>query len=292
MSRTLVIAAALLAGGVGLAEDPKPVPVKADTPKLWDLPTTPVVPTPMPSSDAVTVLDPGVLLVVTHTDECVVDAFPRGKLRIVSHEVKTGQTLILPAKYYDGGRVVEEDREFKGPLWVYRARAETSGVDAGGDCDLMVLPVGGRQKDMQVRRVRANVGPQPPPPKPVDPKPVDPKPVDPPVTEKSPWDNAPGLRVLIVYPNHGTLPAAQQSIVTGARVRKYLDENTAKESGEPAYWILKTDEDVTGLTPAWQKAYGLAKGDRWVVAGNGAKWESVALPENPDKMLEFLGRIK
>lgn len=129
-----------------------------------------------------------------------------------------------------------------------------------------------------------------PPPKPIDPKP-EPKPEPEPIA-KSPWDNAPGLRVLIVYPARTNLTASQQSIVTGKRVRDYLDANTVKESGEPAYWILKTNEDVSGLSAGWQRAYATTKGDRWVVVGNGSKWTAVPLPENPDKMLELLGRFQ
>lgn len=147
----------------------------------------------------------------------------------------------------------------------------------------------GRPAKLATFTVLTNRGPRPPPdvdpPNPPGPKP-DPK------VEKSPWDNAPGLRVMVIYPKRGALPAAQQSIVTGKRVRDYLDANTAKENGEAAYWIVKTDEDVTGLGIGWQKAYATLKGDRWVVVGNGARWTAEPMPENADKMLELLSRYK
>jgi hypothetical protein len=149
---------------------------------------------------------------------------------------------------------------------------------AQGDFELLMVPKG----EVTRRVITDDQNPIPPPkPKPDDPKP-DPK------VEKSPWDNAPGLRVLIVYPKRGALPAEQQSIITGKRVRDYLDAKTAQEPEGRAYWIIKTDEDVTGLTPGWQRAYATVKGDRWVVIGNAAKWTAVPLPADPDKMLELL----
>lgn len=127
-------------------------------------------------------------------------------------------------------------------------------------------------------------GPRPPP------GPVDP--VVPPVVEQSPWDNAPGLRVLVVYPARGALPAAQQSIVAGKRVRDYLDAKCAKENGEAAYFIWKTGEDVTATPATWQRAYATVKGDKWVVIGNGAKWTAAPMPDGPDAMLELLRRFE
>lgn len=250
----------------------------AEPPKYPDWPTLPSVPDKMP--DKPVRVDPGPVssllkdqLYVVQSDSAVqLLASPPGVV-VVTEEVGP---IRIRGEFVDGKGQVETRLYEKKQVFLIERVAQ-------GAVELLMVP-----KGEVVRRVITDDQNPIPPPKPVEPKPDEPKPV----VEKSPWDNAPGMRVLIVYPRRGALPALQQSIVTGKRVREYLDTKTAQEPEGKAYWILKTDEDVTGLTPSWQKAYGTLKGDRWVVIGNGAKWTAEVLPADPDKMLELLRKYE
>lgn len=232
-------------------------------------PALPDPPPPAPMPSAVYTLGADDIYPVESDSPLVIRSYPKGLVEF--QQMKPGTYF-----WKSEGKWVQ--KEFKGPHLYF-------GTATGkGRTEVEFFWAEDGAVKSKTALIDCLVGPQPPP----DPKPDDP---DPPTT-KSPWDNAPGLRVLIVYPKRGNLPAEQQAIITGKRVRDYLDANTAKEGGQGAYWILKTDEDVSALPQSWQKAYGLATGDRWVVAGNGAKWTSEALPADPDKMLELLGRYR
>lgn len=246
----------------------------SDAPKYPDWPTLPAVPDKKPEKKTEPVvvgsLTAGKLYVVQHNGEPVqLLASPEGIVAV--SELASG--TVINGVFADG-KGERETRTYSGKqVWLVERVAQ-------GNVELLKVPKGPIE-----RRLLTDDQFPIPPPKPVDPKPVEPdvKPI-----EKSPWDNAPGLRVLIVYPKRGNLTADQQTIIIGKRVRDYVDAKCVKENGEPAYWFLKTDEDVSGLGAGWQKAYALAANRTWVVVGNGARWEQGPLPANPDKMLELL----
>lgn len=180
LSRGPILAVLFLVAASALCAAPPDAPKKGKGPRLPALPTAPIVPTPMPGPDAAVTLGDGVEFVVDFETECVVSSFPVSRLKVKEHRLKAGQTLILPGRFLEGDKVVAEDREFVGPLFVYRVS-----VAEDGPCDLMVLPVGGTRADMIVRRIVAKLGPQPPP-VPPGPKP-DPQPEPEPVKVESVW---------------------------------------------------------------------------------------------------------
>ena len=160
----------LAAATAGISD---PVPPKGK-PRLPSLPTAPVVPTPMPSLDAVVTMYAGEEFIVDCDLKCVVRCFPSSALKISHRHVPMGTTFALAGRFIDGDKVVDEEREFVGPTWVYRCRVSE-------DCDkcyLMVLPVGGDNADVVERILKTVKGPRPPPSPVPDPKP---KPPDPPV---------------------------------------------------------------------------------------------------------------
>lgn len=245
----------------------------SDKPAYPDWPTLPAVPNPMPDTKVVKVepigaLPVGKLYVVQHSDAPIqLLASPEGIVKVTT--LPSG--AVINGVFVDG-KGDRETRVYSGKQVFLVERA------APGAVELLKVPVGPVD-----RRVIAADTPVPepiPPPKPDDPKP-------PPVTEKSPWDNAPGMRVLIVQPLRGVLTAEQQAIITGKKVREYLDAKTVK-AADGGYWMVKTDEDLTDLSPGYQRAYATVKGDRWVVVGNGPKWTAQPLPANGDAMIQLL----
>jgi hypothetical protein len=259
-----------------LAVDP-PAPKSTIILPVAPKPDTPVPPLP---ANVIRLVDDQVFDIVT-TGPVAWRWHPAGIVSITKREVPAGRDFEKEANFWDGAK----SKVYPGPCTVHFIKAAATNNEPQ-TTELDLIPIGlTDEKQIISLSITVNAQNPIPPPKPVDPK-VDPKPVEPVV--KSPWDNSPGLRVMIVYPKRGSLPAAQQAIVTGAKVRTYLDAKCVKENNEAAYWILKTDEDASGLPAPWQKAYARTKGDRWYVVGNGAKWEEGPLPDGADAMLAIL----
>jgi len=235
-------------------------------PKFPDWPTLPDVPDKMPvkPKGPVTSLEKDQLYVVQSDLPVQLLASPAGIVSIVE---EVGPIRIR-GKFVDGGGKTETRTYEKKQVFLVERLAQ-------GDVELLMVPKG----DVTRRTIIDAQNPIPPP-----------KPVDPPVpVAKSPWGNAPGLRVLVVYPEKGNLTAAQQPIITGAKVRNYLDAKCAQENGQPAYSIWKTGEDVSGTPATWQAAYKLADGKtNWIVVGNGEKWEQGPIPADADAALTLL----
>jgi hypothetical protein len=238
----------------------------ADPVKQPDWPAAPAVPDKMPPKTInVNSLSTGQIYVVQSDEAVQLLASPEGRVTITT---ETGPIKIRGVFVDSGGKVETRTYEKKQVFLVERV--------AQGDVELLMVP-----KGPVTRRIVIDPLLPIPPPKPVEP----PKPVDPPVTDKSPWDNAPGLRVLIVYPQHGVMTADQHAIITGKRYREYVDAKCVKEGGEAAYWFLKSNEDASGLATTWQKAYAMAANRTWYIVGNGARWEQGPLPATVDAML-------
>lgn len=247
-----------------IAADPQP--------KYPDWPALPPVPDVMPKPKvvvSVSTLGKDQLYVVQSDLPVQLLASPQG---IVSITEEVGPLRIRGKFVYGSGKVETRTYEKKQVFLVERV--------AQGSVELLMVPKG----DVVRRTITDDQNPIPPP------KPIDPKPVDPPApVAKSPWGNAPGLRVLIVYPEKGNLTAAQQPIITGAKVRNYLDTKCAQENGQPGYFIWKTGEDVSGTPATWQAAYKLADGKtNWIVIGNGDRWEQGPIPADADAALTLL----
>lgn len=249
-----------------------------------DWPTTPAVPTPMPAT----------------VEPSPIGVLPKGVLYVVQHDGDPAQLLVSPpgaasVREFAGSVVVDgvfvdakvpgesETREYKAKQIFLVKRV------AQGQVELLKVP-----KGLVERRVLSDAVPAPPP-KPVDP---DVKPVDPPKPlDASPWANAPGLRVMISFQDRDLADAKkvtpqQLSILTGARVRDYLNAKCAKVGNDPQYFIWDHEEDVSAMPKAWQDAHARAKGRLWVVVGNGTKWEERPLPANVDAMLGLLKKYE
>lgn len=248
-------------------------------PRMAPLPTADVIPTPMPTVDAAVTLDAGVEFLIDDPVECVVASFPPDALRIRSRFVREGETLILPGKFIDldkGMKVVEEEREFKGPVHVYRVSPNKS-----GECWLAVIEVG--SKELVRRRIVCNVAPQPPP-KPVDPDvPAPPRPVT-------------SFHVVMVYESGQTLTQAQKNLLYGQDIRNYLDGATTPDAGTRGWRLRDKDVPVAGETE-FQKSLWAAIRPKltsvpcWAIEVNG-KVEIVPLPATVAEGLALLKKYK
>lgn len=139
------------------------------------LPKTPVIPQPLPDVNTTVNLTSDMVYCVDSDVECVVISSPKNKLRI---EAKKGP-IVVRGKFIDSSTDKIEYREFKGPF-LYFVEPNENGL-----CELLVLPVGGKEDTLIRRSINANVAPRPPP-IPPDPKPK-PKPEPDPVVKDVAW---------------------------------------------------------------------------------------------------------
>lgn len=129
-------------------------------------------------------------------------------------------------------------------------------------------------------------GPTPPVP-PVPPVPPEPKP-DAPLAFQ-------GFAVLIVYESKASteLPAGQQDVIFGKKVRDYLKANCLKDQGNPngAYRIYDKDIATDGESKAWQDGMKRARAEvPWIVISNGKTGYEGPLPKNADEALALFAK--
>jgi hypothetical protein len=97
-----------------------------------------------------------------------------------------------------------------------------------------------------------------------------------------------GNRCLIVYESAGVakMSAKQQVIITGSRVRKYLDMACVKGG----WRIIDADTEFTGGDDViWVEAMRLPRdGGPWLICSTGKKGFSGPLPDDIDTTIELL----
>jgi hypothetical protein len=97
-----------------------------------------------------------------------------------------------------------------------------------------------------------------------------------------------GNRCLIVYESADVakMPAKQQVIITGSRVRKYLDIACIKNG----WRIVDADTEFTGGDDViWVEAMRLPRdGGPWLICSTGKKGFSGPLPDDIDTTIELL----
>jgi hypothetical protein len=128
----------------------------------------------------------------------------------------------------------------------------------------------------------------PTPPDPPDPGPVPPGPVPP--------TPAGGLRVLMIYETADVqrLPAQQQSILFGNKVREYLDAKcVASSNGKTKEWrILDKDADVSATSTALQEMFRKPRQSiPWIVIRNDKSSYEGALPADIPSTLTLLKKF-
>lgn len=140
------------------------------------------------------------------------------------------------------------------------------------------------------------VGKVPPKPVPVPdiddddtPTPVPPKPDVDPILPGN------GFRAMILYESGDRLPAGQSAILTSARLRDYLKS----KGGEDCYRIWDddlTDANLANQPQEWRTGFAnvkkAAESVPWLVATNGSKQVSVALPHDVDTTIQVLQGIE
>ena len=97
-----------------------------------------------------------------------------------------------------------------------------------------------------------------------------------------------GNRCLIVYASEDVakMPAKQQVIITGSRLRKYLDMACIKDG----WRIIDADTEFTGGDDViWVEALRLPRdGGPWLICSTGKKGFSGPLPDDIDTTIELL----
>jgi len=97
-----------------------------------------------------------------------------------------------------------------------------------------------------------------------------------------------GNRCLIVYESADVakMPATQQVIITGSRLRKYLDMACIKDG----WRIIDADTEFTGGDDViWVEAMRLTRdGGPWLICSTGKKGFSGPLPDDIDTTIELL----
>jgi len=97
-----------------------------------------------------------------------------------------------------------------------------------------------------------------------------------------------GNRCLIVYDSADVakMPAKQQVIITGSRLRKYLDMACIKDG----WRIIDADTEFTGGDDViWVEALRLPRdGGPWLICSTGKKGFSGPLPDDIDGTIELL----
>lgn len=142
--------------------------------------------------------------------------------------------------------------------------------------------------------VTITVGKRPEPTPDVDPVPDDDDPPVP-VPDVEPILPGDGFRVMILYESGDRLPAGQAAIITSARLRDYIESKGGKDS----YRIWDddlTEANLRGQSTEWRTGFANAKkaaeSAPWLVATNGSKQVSVALPHDVDTTLQVLQGIE
>ena len=97
-----------------------------------------------------------------------------------------------------------------------------------------------------------------------------------------------GNRCLIVYESADVakMTAKQQVIITGSRVRKYLDMACVKDG----WRIIDADTEFTGGDDViWVEAMRLPRdGGPWLICSTGKKGFSGPLPDDIDSVIDLL----
>jgi hypothetical protein len=99
-----------------------------------------------------------------------------------------------------------------------------------------------------------------------------------------------GNRVLIVYESADVakMSAKQQIIITGSRLRKYLDMSCIKNG----WRIIDSDTEFTGGDDViWIEAMRLKRdGGPWLICSTGKRGFSGPLPDDIDTTIDLLGK--
>lgn len=140
------------------------------------------------------------------------------------------------------------------------------------------------------------VGKVPPKPVPVpDIDDDDPPTPDPPKPDVDPILPGNGFRVMILYESGDRLPAGQAAIITSAKLRDYIESKGGKDS----YRIWDddlTDANLANQPAEWRTGFAnakkAAKSVPWLIATNGSKQVSVALPADVDTTIQVLQGIE
>jgi hypothetical protein len=130
------------------------------------VPTGPVSPTPAPTPvDAPILLTPLMVFPIDSDVECIVLASPQRKVKVLAGK----GPIVARGVFVDGAGGIEQ-RVIAGPFiyWV-------EGVE-DGQCELIVVPKNGEEKDVIRRQLKVDMkGTVPVPPKPIDPVVPEPK---------------------------------------------------------------------------------------------------------------------
>lgn len=106
-----------------------------------------------------------------------------------------------------------------------------------------------------------------------------------------------GFRVLVVEETEkrSELTPGQLQSLLSVNVRRWLDENCAKDNGQPARLIVDSDTDVRSYGPSWQSMREQAKRPfPCIVISHppGLTVRSIGRDFNPDRMIELLQQTK
>lgn len=257
----------LFAASVALAADPIRFPDVAP-------PTPTPQPLPAPADPTAPLVVQSDRFFVVQSDEPILPLVsPQGLVRFTAD---TGP-LRVRGVFADGnGQVETRTLTAKHLVFVDPLKA--------GAGELLVVPVGVQDAaKIERRAITTQVGPTPPGPGPgpaPTPNPVNPAPIP-----------EPGFRVLILFESMEVLPAAQQSILTGKRVRDYLDAKcvTEPDGKTKGYRIWDKDTVSDADLPVWSKAMKRPHGSiPWIIVSNGTTGFEGPLPATVDEALSLL----
>lgn len=277
-------------------QPPAPTPIEKPDVRFPQFSGGSVAPSP-PDPGVVPTLAKGQYYVIAASKPQVIIAEGTGSVMIQSRK----PPFSLPKELAIGWAPSDTDPDFItwDDPYIYAVKGKTT-----GSVSLMCIPAlnstgsDGKQipltaSDIQRRAINVNMGTGPqPPPNPVDP------PVPVPVVT-SPFGNAPGLHVLIVYQDDvaNRYPITQQSVLFGAEFREYLRTKCAKDAtGNPQRRIYNSSVDLSSAPKLWQDAFAHVKKKQtvknpdgslveldkplpWIIVGNGDKWEEGPLPK-------------
>lgn len=210
----------------------------AAAPEDIEFPAAPVTPAPPAASVK---LPAGTVYDIRCKVPCVVRAYPAELVTIGKEEVPAGETLRVRDEFFDGAK----SHVYKGPLAVYSVRAAGKGT-----VQVVVTPIGFKHENeiKTVTLVVDGTGPQPPP------QPPGPQPPDPP--QPGPVTS---FRVVFVWESGSTLTAAENSVINGAEVAKFLDEKTTKTDNWKGWRLKDKDAPTTGDTATFNALWGAIK---------------------------------
>lgn len=229
------------------------------------IPTGPVAPMIDPRGKIT--LRSETILVCDSDVECVVLVSPQEKLKVTAEK----GPIRVRGTFFDGiGQI--ETRTYAGP-WVYFFE-----VAQNGDCEILILPVGGKENDVVRRTVHCLKSPQPPP-EPPTPEPPHPKPSDP-------------FRVIFVVESSTTLTADQVAVVDGKKVRDWLTEKTTPENGIPGFRKYDPQVSIQNEQPEmkalWEAVRGKIQSTPALVIAVGRTVDILPLPRNPEEAISIL----